>query len=118
MLLPSDADNRRRAKAVLFRSSPVSIGPAGTLFNEPGDRVGADLEERVFDGDPNTPAPQSPRALRLHAAPAGDQPFCASRAVRVTQRVYEYDDAGHEIGNRRLKVETVCYGPASSDGSC
>ncbi len=116
VLSPADADNRRRARAVRFRSSPVSIGPAGTLFNEPGDRVGADLEERVFDSDPNTPAPIPTSSPACGGG--GDQPFCASRAVRVTRRVYEYDDAGHEIGNRRLKAETVCYGPASSNGSC
>ncbi len=117
VLLPFDVDNRRRAKAVLFRSSPVSIGPSGTLFNAPGDRVGADLEERVFDGDPNTTAAIGTGTPACSGTP-NDQPFCSSRAVRVTQRSYEYDDAGHEIGNRRLKAETICYGPTASNGSC
>jgi RHS repeat-associated protein len=117
VLFPSDTDNRRRAKAVLFHSSPVSNGSNATLFNAPGDRVGADLEERVFDGDPNTGAAISTSAPACGGT-TGDQPFCSSMAMRVTRRTYEYDDGVHEIGNRRLKIETACYGPSVPGGSC
>jgi RHS repeat-associated protein len=117
VLSPYDADNRRRARAVFFSSSPRSAGSPMALFTEPGDRVGADLEERVFDGDPNTAAAIS-TSTPACSGTESDQPFCSSRAVRLTQRSYEYDDATREIGNRRLKVETTCYGPTASNGSC
>ena len=117
VLFPADVDSRRRAKAVLFHSSPAPLGPAGTVYNEPGDRVGADVEERVFDADPNTGAAIT-TSVPACAGTAADQPFCSSKAVRVTQRTHEYDDAIREIGNRRLRVETVCDGSSAPGGSC
>jgi len=127
VLSPPDADARRRAKAVLFRSTPKPIGPAGTLSSAPGDRVGADLEERVFENDPNNTA----IAIATSAPACGggsDQPFCSSRAARVIQRTYEYDDCNadgftggtvcNEIGNRRLKSEATCFGGTAASGAC
>jgi hypothetical protein len=52
VLFPPDTDNLRRAKAVLFNASPKGQGVSISYYNEPGDRVGADLEERVFESDP------------------------------------------------------------------
>ncbi len=128
VLSPPDVDNRRRAKAVLFRSTPRPIGGAGTLFNAPGDRVGADLGERIFEGDPNNASNAIGTGDPPYGGGAGDQPFCPSRAIRVVDRTYEYDDcntdglpggtACNEIGNRRLRSETTCYGPTGSGGAC
>jgi len=128
VLLPADADNRRRAKAVLFHGTPKGQGVSVTLYNAPGDRVGADVEERIFAGDPNNTATGISTATPACSGGAGDQPFCSSRAVRVVRRTYEYDDCNgdgfpggtdcREVGNRRLQSETTCYGPATPAGSC
>jgi len=109
VLFPEDVDHRRRAKAVLFWA-----GPHGTLNHQPGDRTGADIEERVFDSDPNTN-----QAISMPACGGTpSQAFCPNNAVRVTQRVYEYDNSGSEVGNRRMTSETALYGPTQSNGSC
>ncbi|HEV8117172.1 MAG TPA: hypothetical protein VGQ32_01535, partial [Thermoanaerobaculia bacterium] len=128
VLFPPDTDNHRRAKAVLFNASPKGQGVSISYYNEPGDRVGADLEERVFESNPNNTASGIGTGTPACSGGAGDQPFCSSRAVRVVRRSYEYDDcnadgfpgstACRETGNRRVKTETTCYGGASPSGSC
>lgn len=98
---------RRRAKATLFLASPrVLQGPLGARPSVPGDRVGADIEERVFETDPNTPSPGSPACPGTPA----DAPFCASKAVRTVKRTFEYDDLVNLEGNRRVLSETTIYG--------
>ncbi len=107
----SDA-GRRRARAVLFDTATEGAvqGPADSSV--PGDRVGQDIEERVFESDPTTGSTEDP--------PCGgttESNFCGSRAVRVTQKTYEYDTTGVIGGNRRLVQEKTIYGP-STCGTC
>jgi hypothetical protein len=110
---PADADGHASAKATLFWCGPKV--PSAASYN--GDRVGADLEERVFDLDPNAPVgPVAMPACGPLAAP--EQPFCASKAVRVTQRTYAYDVPSSEIHNRRLTGETTWYERPAASGSC
>ncbi len=98
----------RRAKATLFLGSPkINAAPQGTTRpTVPGDRVGADIEERVFESDPNTASPPSPACPGTN----GDAPFCASKAVRTIRRSFEYDDPTNLEGNRRLLSEKTVYG--------
>ncbi|MFY9551657.1 MAG: RHS repeat-associated core domain-containing protein [Thermoanaerobaculia bacterium] len=98
----------RRARATLFLGSPkINAAPAGTTRpTVPGDRVGADIEERVFETDPNMASPPSPAC----PGTAADAPFCASKAVRALRRTFEYDDAVNLEGNRRLVSEKTIYG--------
>lgn len=110
---PPDADGHAVAKATLFWSGPKV--PSASAYN--GDRIGADLEERVFDLDPNPPAAPIPMpACGPLAAP--EQPFCASKAVRVTTRTWAYDIPASEIHNRRLTGETIWYDHPDAAGSC
>ena len=109
---PADADGHSVAKATLFWSGPKA--PASASYN--GDRVGADVEERVFDLDPNAAGAIAMPACGPLAAP--EQPFCASKAVRVATRTYAYDIPSSEIRNRRLVGETTYYDHPSAAGSC
>jgi RHS repeat-associated protein len=111
------SSGKLRANGVLFWGGPKY---ASTLV-QAGDRTAADVEERVFDSDPNAP----PGAVQMPAC-GGSTPasFCSNNAVRVTQRSYEYDDCNpqvmtcHEVGNRRLLSESVYYRALQTDGSC
>ena len=98
----------RRAKATLFLASPKLNGapPGTTRPTVPGDRVGADIEERIFESDPNTATPPSPAC----SGGSGDAPFCATKAVRTIRRTFEYDDPTNLEGNRRLQSEKTVYG--------
>ena len=106
---------RRRAQATLFLASPkLAQAPAGTTRpSVPGDRVGADVEQRFFETDPNVASPASPACPGTSA----DAPFCASRAFRIARRTFEYDDPGNLEGNRRLASERVVHG-AGNCTSC
>ncbi len=106
---------RRRAQATLFLSSPrVVAAPAGsTRPSVPGDRVGADVEQRFFEGDPNVASPASPACPGTSA----DAPFCASRALRTVRRTFAYDDPTNLEGNRRLSAERTIFG-AGTCASC
>ncbi len=75
----------------------------------PGDRVGADIEERFYEADPNDVTPASP------ACPgnASDAPFCASRSLRTVKRTFEYDDPANLEGNRRVASERTIHGAGS-----
>ena len=104
---------RRRARAVLFDTSTegtVQIGPEDSSV--PGDRVGQDIEERVFEIDPTTGGIADP--------PCGgtaESDFCGSRSIRVTTKTYEYDTTGIVGGNRRVSRQKTTYG-ASTCGTC
>jgi RHS repeat-associated protein len=108
---PAEKDGKRRARGVLFWSGPRNGGSA----TYSGDRTGADIEERVYEGDPT-------QNVDISAMPAcgGSRlnPFCADRAVRVTQRTYEYDIASSDVGNRRLFSEIVYHQPPAANGVC
>jgi RHS repeat-associated protein len=111
---PTDRNNdagRRRARGVLFNSATTaSTAPGPQRASVPGDRVGAELEERVFETDPTTSAWADPPCS---GNPATDSAFCGSRAVRVTQKTYEYDTSGVPGGNRRLQRQTTIYGAST-----
>ena len=105
---------RSRAKAILFSSTRGPSGPTGELASLPGDIVGAELEERVFETDPTVAALQDP--------PCGggrESGFCGSKAIRVVQNAYAVDTAAEGLAgtNRRLVSEKTTYG-ASTCGSC
>ncbi len=103
---------RRRARATLFLASPKLAGapPGTTRPSVPGDRVGADIEERFFETDPNTVSPPTPAC----PGSAGDAPFCSSKALRTVRRTFEYDDMTNLEGNRRLVSERTIHG----SGNC
>ena len=105
----------RRARATLFQSSPrLAAAPPGTTrASVPGDRVGADIEERFFEADPNDLSPPTPAC----PGTAADAPFCPSRAVRTIRRAFEYDDMVNLEGNRRLSSERTIHG-AGTCASC
>ncbi len=105
----------RRAQATLFLASPkLAQAPPGTTRpSVPGDRVGADIEQRFFETDPNQGSPASPACPGTSA----DAPFCASKALRTVRRTFEYDDAGNLEGNRRLASERTIFG-AGTCSSC
>jgi RHS repeat-associated protein len=107
---------RQRAKGVLFTSSPRLIGsyPSPARYSVPGDRVGAAIEERVFETPPVLTSMVEPLCT---GNPSTDRAFCGSRAVRVTQSTYDYDDAINKEGDRRLQQEKTIHG-ASTCGSC
>jgi RHS repeat-associated protein len=119
VLFPPDVDGRRRAKSVLFWS-----GPDG-FFTYPGDRVGADLQEAVFDSDPR-PSRSATIAIPVCGLPAypNDQPFCPNHAVRVTSRSYEYEMVTEPFqtqphpNNRRLSTESVYPVATQANGTC
>ncbi len=112
VLSPADNDGKVSAKALLFYSGPK--GTSNTFYN--GDRTGADVQERVFDSDPNDGASTMPICGPTAVTEAK---YCASKAVRVTSRTYDYDIPGSEIHNRRLATETVCYGSLlKATGAC
>lgn len=105
---------RSRAKAILFRSTRGPSPPTGELPSLPGDIVGAELEERVFETDPTLAALQDP--------PCGgttESGFCGSKAVRVVQKDYALDSSAEGLAgtNRRLTSEKTIFG-ASTCGSC
>ena len=103
---------RRRAKAILFSTTRGPGGGGSELPSVPGDVVGAELEQRVFETDPTGGPLQDP--------PCGggvESLFCGSRAVRVVQKSYEFDTAGLPGTNRRLQKEKTIYG-SSDCGSC
>jgi RHS repeat-associated protein len=105
---------RSRAKAVLFSSTRGPSSPTGELASLPGDVVGAELEERVFETDPTASALQDP--------PCGggtDSGFCGSKAVRIVQKTYATDSSVEGLAgtNRRLISEKTIDG-ASTCGTC
>jgi len=108
---PAEKDGKRRAKGILFWSAPKSP----TVATYAGDRTGADIEERVYDSDPT-------QGIDISGMPAcgGSRlnPFCADRAVRVTQRTYEYDIPTSEVANRRLLSEVAYHQSTAPNGSC
>jgi len=107
---PPNVDNVTMAKAVLFWSAPQNLNSAPL----PGDRTGADLEERIFDHDPNTTgAPSMPVC-----GGGSDASICSSFAVRVKRRTFDYDINATPISNRRLQSETTCYGSTTAAGVC
>ncbi len=105
---------RSRARAVLFRSTRGTGGSGIEIGSVPGDVVGAEIEERVFETDPTAAPLQDPPC----GGPA-DSGFCGSKAVRVVQKAYEFDAPGSGLPgtNRRLQSEKTIYG-ASNCGSC
>lgn len=106
---------RRRARAVLFDTSTegtVQIGPEDSSV--PGDRVGQDVEERVFETNPTTGAISDPPCT---GAVGTDSAFCGSKAIRVKTKTYEYDTSGVVGGNRRVHQQKTIYG-ASTCGTC
>ncbi len=102
---------RSRAQATLFLASPrIAQAPVGTARpSVPGDRVGADIEQRYFETDPNVTTPASPACPGTSA----DAKFCSSRALRTVRRTFEYDDAVNLEGNRRLRSERAIHGPGN-----
>jgi len=103
---------RSRAKATLFRSTRGRAGNGNEIGSVPGDIVGAELEERVFETDPTAATLQDP--------PCGggtDSGFCGSRAVRVVQKTWEVDAGGLPGSDRRLQSEKTIFG-ASNCGTC
>ena len=106
---------RQRARATLFSSSPRLIGawPSPARKSVPGDRVGAAIEERVFETPPSLTSTNEPLCT---GNPATDQSFCGSRAVRVAQSTYDYDDTANKEGDRRLQQEKTIYGASSCTG--
>jgi RHS repeat-associated protein len=109
-IFPPDVDGRRRAKGVLFWSAPKHPNQVGVYA---GERTGADIEERVYDSDPTQNV-----NLAMPVCGAQANPICADRAVRVTQRTFEYDIATSDVGDRRLLQEKEYYGPTSANGTC
>ena len=107
---------RQRARAVLFTSSPRVLGPwpATARYSVPGDRVGAAVEERTFDTPPSYGLTNEPFCT---GDPGTDEGFCGSKAVRVSQSTYDYDDPANKEGDRRLQKEKTIYG-GSACGSC
>ena len=108
------ASGRRTAKGVLFWGSPKNSF-SGQVF--PGDRTGADIEERIFDVTSTCfiPTGEIPMPACGGSSP---QAFCSDKAVRVTQRGYEYDNNVSEVGNRRLLQETTYFEPLQTNGTC
>jgi RHS repeat-associated protein len=103
---------RSRAKAILFSSTRGAGSNGNEIGSVPGDIVGAELEERVFETDPTTAALQDP--------PCGggaDSGFCGSHAVRVVQKSWEFDTAGLPGSDRRLQSEKTIFG-ASTCSTC
>ena len=119
LLPPTDQNEagsagRRRARATLFLASPRIVPSAGTtLPSSPGDRVGADIEERFFETDPNLVSPATPAC----PGTAADAPFCASKALRTVKRTFDYDDPVDLEGNRRVSSERTVHG-AGNCSSC
>jgi RHS repeat-associated protein len=104
----SGSAGRRRARATLFQASPRITGapPGTTRPSVPGDRVGADLEERFFEVDPNDVTPATPAC----PGTGSDAPFCASKSLRTLKRTFDYDDAVNLEGNRRVASERTIHG--------
>ncbi len=109
---PADVDGRRAAKGVLFYAGPRNAGSS----THAGDRTGADVEERIFDGNPN-PSSVCPNCFPVCGG-ANDYPFCANHAARVIQRAYDYDFPSAEIYNRRLLSETTYHQAPQANGQC
>jgi RHS repeat-associated protein len=107
---------RQRAKAVLFTSSPRVLGPwpAAARSSVPGDRVGATVEERIFESPPSYNLSNEPFCTGNVST---DEGFCGSKAVRVSQSTYEYDDPTNKEGDRRLQQHKTIYG-GSACASC
>lgn len=100
---------RQRAKGVLFPSSPRVLAPwpAVARYSVPGDRVGAAVEERSFESPPSYGFANEPFCT---GNPTTDQGFCGSKAVRVVQSSYDYDDPTNKEGDRRLQQEKTIFG--------
>ena len=109
---PADVDGHRSSRGILFYAGPRNAGSNAYA----GDRTGADIEERIFDGNPN-PASLCPNCYPVCGG-VNDYPFCASHAVRVTQRTYDYDLPSAEIHNRRLLTETIYHQAPQANGLC
>ncbi len=90
----------RRAKAVRFNSTTI-----GQIVTIPGDRLGADVEERVFDSDPSDTSTTMPAC-----GSGGEQAYCSSKSLRTTFRTYDYDNQASEYQNRRLSLENTIFG--------
>ena len=105
---PGDA-GVQRARAVLFTSSPRVLGPwpAAARYSVPGDRVGATVEQRTFESPPIYSLSNEPFCT---GDPSTDEGFCGSKAIRVAQSTYDYDDAANKEGDRRLQKERTIYG--------
>jgi len=105
---------RSRARAVLFRSTRGPSSPTGELPSLPGDVVGAEVEERIFETDPTlTPLQDPPCGGAIESG------FCGSKAVRVVQKTHATDSPAEGLAgtNRRLIAEKTIYG-ASTCGGC
>src|SRR5262249_17980916 len=94
----------QRARAVLFTSSPRVLGPwpSAARYGVPGAPVGAAVEERTFDSPPSYGLTNEPFCT---GDPATDEGFCGSKAIRVAQSTYDYDDPTNKEGDRRLQKE-------------
>jgi RHS repeat-associated protein len=85
-----------------------------------GDRTGADLETRVFDFDPwpYFAVPDEPAISDPPCGSGSDNLFCPNHAVRVTQRVFDYDSITAQCCNRRVSSETTYMQATDVLGSC
>ncbi len=119
-IFPRGIEGRAHATATLFWSDSGTFdGSTAT-----GDRIGADIETRTFDFDPWVPAGDPDPTISQPACTVYDQDFCPKHAVRVTQRVFDYDCSGTVDcpgtvkGNRRLLSETTFHQSTGPSGAC
>ncbi len=107
---PPGIDLKSHATATLFWGTPSATD---TSPPRPGDRTGADIETRVFDFDPwGFPGPSS----IAYPACGTANSFCPGKAVRVTQRTFEYDSP--LPGNRRVLFERTWHQAPTLTGTC
>lgn len=111
MISPPSIDGYRHATGTLFWASSDALGTTPSI----GDRTGADIETRVFDFDPVTAAITFTSPTGPGCGSSQDSQFCPNHAVRVTQRVFDYDTPA---ANRRLATETTYMQAASISGDC
>ncbi len=108
-LLPADSNGNRRAESTLFWAARQGLQDIPT----PGDRLGAVIRHAVFETDPNPTTLQLPNgpSQRQDICGGSADGLCATHAIRVTQKQYEYGVSEPTDGtNRRLKSATTYYG--------
>ena len=118
VLLPPDADGVRRAESTLFWAAKPIVDPNAPPT--PGDRLGADILHAVFEADPN-PAPTTLISPPVCGGSADEDRLCATHAIRVTRRLFQYDLDGPSLPApdadgmlRRLRATTTWYGHVTS----
>ena len=104
VLLPSDIDGRRRARATLFYSSE----PSPDDESLPGGRMGAEIWTATHEADPNHEGVDS-NSVPTSSVCGSSSALCVRNAVRVTQRVHELSPMRH------LSGETTYYEPVTLD---